>query len=244
MATVHEETSPEGTPPYREHQGPHSQYVRDIMLGVNDGLVSTFLLVVGVVSGGLSSDAVLLTGVAAAIAGAVSMAAGEYIATKSQDEVLQGEMELEREHLKYHRGRELDELREWFGEMNLGPEDVARVVDQLDKDDEALMKIMMALEFGVVDTQRREPTWAMLASGVLFLLGALPSVLPFAIVDDPDTGLIIAAIGSGIALFAVGALKTLATRGNPVRSGLENLAIAVAGGVVAYAIGSLFDVVS
>ncbi len=101
MAT--EQHTAEEIPPYREHQGAHRQYVRDIILGVNDGLVSTFLLVVAVVGGGLSTDGVLLAGVAAAIAGAISMAAGEYIATKSQEEVFEGEMELEREHLKYHR---------------------------------------------------------------------------------------------------------------------------------------------
>jgi VIT1/CCC1 family predicted Fe2+/Mn2+ transporter len=244
MDTVRGEHTPEETPPYVEHQGAHSQYVRDIILGVNDGLVSTFLLVVGVVSGGLSTSAVLLAGVAAAIAGAVSMAAGEYIATKSQEEVFEGEMALEREHLTHHRERELDELREWFTEMHLEADDVAKIVASLDQDDDAMMKVMMALEFGVVDSQRRNPYTAMVMSGVLFVLGALPSVLPFAFVDDPNAGLVIAAILSGIALFAVGAVKTLATRGNPVRSGLENLTIAVGGGIVAFAIGSLFDVVN
>ena len=239
-----EEQTPEERPPYVEHQGGHSQYVRDIILGVNDGLVSTFLLVVGVVSGGLSSEAVLLAGVAAAIAGAVSMAAGEYVATKSQDEVLQGEMALEREHLKHHRQRELDELREWFTEMHVAPEDVEKIVAGLDSDDEALMKVMMALEFGVVDSQRRNPYTAMVWSGLLFLVGAAPSVVPFVVFDDPGTGLAVAAVLSGVSLFGIGAAKTLATRGRPIRSGLENLAIAAGGAIVAFLIGSLFDIAS
>lgn len=74
--------SPEG---YTPHIGETLQYWRNIILGVNDGLVSIFLLVVGVVSGGLDRTQVLLTAIAGAIAGAVSMAAGEYLATKSQD---------------------------------------------------------------------------------------------------------------------------------------------------------------
>ena len=165
-------TEPGGHPPYRDHQGAHRQYIRDIVLGVNDGLVSTLLLVAGVVGGGLDADAVLIAALAAALAGAVSMATGEYIATKSQEEVFEGEMELEREHFKYHRDRELDELREWFGEMGLGPDDVERVVVALDQDDEALMRVMMALEFGVVESERRNPVLAMLSSGALFLVGA------------------------------------------------------------------------
>ena len=84
---------------YRPHVGPTRQYMRDIILGVNDGLVSIFLLVVGVVGGGLTSQQILLAGVAASIAGAVSMASGEYIATKSQEQVFDREMELEKEHL-------------------------------------------------------------------------------------------------------------------------------------------------
>ena len=76
-----------------EHLGKHRQYWRDILLGVNDGLVSTFLLVAGVVGSGLSSTDILLTAISGALAGAVSMAAGEFVATKSQNEVLTGTYE-------------------------------------------------------------------------------------------------------------------------------------------------------
>ena len=72
----------------QKHLGPSRQYWRDIILGVNDGLVSTFLLVTGVAGGGMRSRDILLTAIAGALAGAVSMAAGEYIATKSQNEVM------------------------------------------------------------------------------------------------------------------------------------------------------------
>ena len=80
-------------PGYTPHIGETRQYWRDIILGVNDGLVSMFLLVVGVGGGGFDREEVLLTAVAGAIAGAISMAAGEYLATKSQDEGLKAEFE-------------------------------------------------------------------------------------------------------------------------------------------------------
>ena len=108
---------------YRPHVGPTRQYLRDIILGVNDGLVSILLLVVGVVGGGLTSGQVLLAGVAAAIAGAVSMAAGEYIATKSQEQVFDRELALEKEHLKYHRDVERQEIRDMFGDLGFSPEE-------------------------------------------------------------------------------------------------------------------------
>ena len=81
----------------------------------------------------------------------------------------------------------------------------------------------------------------MAMSGLLFMVGALPSIIPFAILDNANSGLVLAAILSGIGLFVVGVAKTVATKGNKLRGGLENLSIAVAGGVLAYVIGSFFD---
>ncbi len=227
--------------PYRDHVGATRQYMRDIILGVNDGLVSIFLLVVGVVGGGFASREILLAAVAAAVAGAISMAAGEYVATKSQEEVFDGERELEREHLKHHRDVERDEIREMFGEMGLESRLVEEIVDSLDRDDEAFLKVMMALEFGVVEEERRSPILAAVFSGLLFLAGSLPSVLPFVFIATPSTGLAVAAVASGIALFAVGALKTVTTKTHPIISGLENMAIAAGGAVLSFAIGRIYD---
>jgi VIT1/CCC1 family predicted Fe2+/Mn2+ transporter len=104
---------------YTPHIGESRQYWRDIILGVNDGLVSMFLLVAGVVGGGLNAAQILLKAIAGAVAGAISMAAGEYLATKSQDEVLEAELVLERTHIRDFRGAELDQLREMFTDMGL-----------------------------------------------------------------------------------------------------------------------------
>ena len=243
MATVDQdstEPTPK-TPPYRHHVGPTRQYIRDIILGVNDGLVSLFLLVVGLVGGGLETRAIVLAGVAAAVAGGISMSAGEYIATKSQEEVFDSELALEREHLRYHREVERQEIREMFGDMGLEKEQVEQIVATLDQDDAIFLRVMMALEFGVVEEERRSPTRAALFSGLLFLAGSAPSVLPFVFLDRPGSALALAAVLAGAALFAVGALKTIATRTNWLVSGLENVGIAAAGAGLSYLIGSLFE---
>jgi VIT1/CCC1 family predicted Fe2+/Mn2+ transporter len=232
---------PEEIPPYREHLGPRSQYLRDIILGVNDGLVSMFLLVVGVVGGGVSSQVVLLAGLAGAFAGAVSMAAGEYMATKSQEEAIDGELELEREHFKYYKERELDEVRDYLGDIGVSAAAVEAVVESATADEEVLMELMKAFEFGVIDDGRRSPVFAMVTSGLLFLTGSLPSVVPFVFMSNPDQALIVAAIGAAIGLFAVGVAKTQMTRKNPWVSGLENVAVAGVGAVASYFIGLAYD---
>ena len=147
-----------------DHLGSHRQYWRDIMLGVNDGLVSTFLLVSGVTGGNLDPNGILLTALAGSLAGAISMAAGEFVATKSQDEVLEGEIALENHHITHHKKdevRELDILLNKIGFPLHGEGKSGALREKLKKyyynSDEALLKIMIALEFGVVEDERRNP---------------------------------------------------------------------------------------
>lgn len=236
-----ETTVDETRPPYQEHLGPRSLYLRDSILGVNDGLVSMLLLVVGVVGGGVDSDVVLLAGLAGAFAGAVSMAAGEYMATKSQEELIDAELALEVEHFEHYRDKELDEIREFLGDVGLGHDSIEAVVAEAAVDDDILLDLMKAFEFGVIDDGRRNPIWAMATSGLLFLLGSAPSVVPFMFFEDPKTGLVVAVVAAIVGLFIVGALKTVVTRKNPVQSGLENVAVAGIGAAVAYGIGLGYD---
>jgi predicted membrane protein (TIGR00267 family) len=224
---------------YEPHIGETRQYWRDIILGVNDGLVSMFLLVVGVVGGGLDTGPVLLTALAGALAGAISMAAGEYLATKSQDQVLEAELRLERVHIRDHRQQELDQLREMFGDMGLRAEDVDMVVTAFDHSDEAILNAMKALEFGFVESERRSPYLAMLASGALFMVGSLPSILPFLIFDSVGVALAWATATALGGLFVVGVVKARVARHGWLGSGLENMLIAGVGGVIAWLIGDL-----
>jgi len=223
--------------PYEPHIGETRQYWRDIILGVNDGLVSMYLLVVGVVGGGLDNAQVLLTGLAGALAGAISMAAGEYLATKSQDEVLEAEMALERVHIKDHRDLEIGQLREMFSDMGIADTDLEAVVAAFARSDEAMLNAMKALEFGFVESERRSPYRAMFVSGALFLVGSMPSVLPFIIFDSNTVAVVWASVLALGGLFAVGAIKARVTRNNWFTSGLENMMIAGVGGLLAWLIG-------
>jgi predicted membrane protein (TIGR00267 family) len=224
---------------YEPHIGETRQYWRDIILGVNDGLVSIFLLVVGVVGGGLDTGPVLLTALAGALAGAISMAAGEYLATKSQDQVLEAELRLERVHIRDHRQQELDQLREMFGDMGLRAEDIDMVVTAFDRSDDAILNAMKALEFGFVESERRSPYLAMLASGALFIVGSLPSILPFVFIDSVGVALAWATTLALGGLFLVGVVKARVAKHGWLGSGLENMLIAGVGGVIAWLIGDL-----
>lgn len=268
-------TDDEHHPAHEEHLVKSRQYYRDMVLGVNDGLVSTFLLVAGVVGGGMDVSGVLLTAISGAIAGAISMFAGEYVATKSQNEVMTGEIKLEQEHIKRYHAQEMEELTHLLSLIGLptsqphlshDPSGVEverssrtnvggiatttatearklrrRMIRFYASNPDALLKIMIALEFGVIDEEVRSPFVAGGTSLVLFFLGALPSTVPFACVPDATLGLIISGVACGIGLFIVGAVKTWATRGNMWMAACENLLITAAGGAVAYGIGVGFQ---
>lgn len=229
---------PSHPPGYEPHIGESRQYWRDIILGVNDGLVSMYLLVIGVAAGGLIPEQILLTGIAGALAGAISMAAGEYLATKSQDEVLTAELALERTHIVKFRDAEFDQLRGFFTDMGVKPEHLDGVLTAFEDNDEALLRAMAALEFGFVDKERRSPYRAMALSGVLFLAGSFPSVAPFAVFDTVFAAAVVASILTMTGLFLVGVVKANVTKASRVKSGLENLVIAGLGGVAAWLLGS------
>jgi VIT1/CCC1 family predicted Fe2+/Mn2+ transporter len=228
-----------------EHLGKHRQYWRDMILGVNDGLVSTFLLVAGVSGSGLTTADILLTSIAGALAGAVSMSAGEYVATKSQNEVLQGEIGLEKAHIRDFKKEEIKEVAELLETIGIPRENTelrGHLISHYENDPDALLKFMVALEFGVVEEEERSPLTAASVSGSLFVFGSLPSVLPFAVKEIPEMqSLLIATAATAVSLLVVGCVKTWATRGNCIKAAIENLSIAGLGGVLAYFVGVLFD---
>jgi len=233
-----------GSPPYRPHVGEGSQYLRDFILGVNDGLISTFLLIVGVVGGGSNGLQALLTAISTAVAGALAMGIGEYVATKSQLQVNVGELKLETEHFKYHRDVELLQLRGFLESAKLSGPLLEAVVSEVGRSDENLMKMMMAFEFGVhADELERNPLKAMLMSGRLFLLGSVPTVLPFFFTHfiSAHTALAIAGGLVGVTLFFVGAIKTRTTKSNPWVDGAENFILGAIATGISYAVGIAFN---
>jgi len=224
--------------PYVPHSTEGSQYLRDIILGINDGLVSMFLLIFGVVGGGLDSRHALITGLSGALAGAISMALGEYLATKSQADVTRYDLELEKEHLKYYRDDEIAQARSYLGECNITGPLLDQVIQVVGNNDDALMKLMMAFEFGVHNEgSARNPLVAMAISGCLFLIGSIPSVIPFTFCTDAGTGLIVAGCLAGTLLFLVGAFKTKTTNGNPWKDGAENFIFGLIGASCSYGVG-------
>lgn len=191
----------------------------------------------------MPSADILLTAIAGSIAGAVSMCAGEYVATKSQNEVTSGEIATEKRHIRDYRRHELTQVSDLLELIGIGDTNRAiqkKLVRHYARDPEALLKLMIALELGFLEDEERSPFMAGFVSFFLFLIGAAPSVIPYLVPGiDPTVGFIAASVATCVMLLIVGAVKTWATKGNCLTAALENVFIAGFGGIVAYGAGVL-----
>ena len=210
--------------------------IRDLIFGAEDGLVSILGLVTGVAAGTTSSALVLLAGVVGAISGAISMAAGNYLGVKSHIEVLQRRLLEEEENIREHPELECAELVNYYHERGLTAEEVQTVVPAVMRNRKFLMEEMAAHELGISPSELRNPVWKAFWIFAAYIIAAIFPVLPYALFPQ-HTAFTVSIIGTVLALFAVGAAKTIYTGRNPIKSGLEMLAIAAMAGIAGYLAG-------
>jgi predicted membrane protein (TIGR00267 family) len=215
--------------------------MRELVFGVNDGLVSTLSLVSGVAGAAVSQGMVLLAGVAGLLSGAISMAAGAYISTKSEREVHEAQVARERGELERNPEEEKEELRTLYRLKGYGEEEARQMVDRLGQSKDLMLESLVRDELGLIPESFPNPWLAGAQSGVAFVIGSFIPLIGYLFFG----GAIAVFVSVGIsvaALFVVGALKTLFTGLNWLRSGLEMVIIGVFATLITYAIGSLFHV--
>lgn len=188
------------------HRTAHIGWLRAAVLGANDGLISTASLVVGVAASGAPRPAVLVAGVAGVVAGAMSMAAGEYVSVSSQADTEAADLRLERHELASDYAGERAELAAIYVGRGLTPALAAQVADQLMAKD--ALAAHARDELGLSAATAARPLQAALASAVSFAVGALVAVLVAALVPPGQMGRLVTAS----ALVLLAALGALAAR--------------------------------
>ena len=223
------------------HRVHRAGWLRAAVLGANDGIVSTASLIIGVAAASATHTNILLAGVAGLVAGAMSMAAGEYVSVRSQSDTESADLELERRSLEENYDGEKDELAEIYVGRGVEPALALQVAEQL-MDHDALGAHARD-EIGISEIMNAQPVQAALSSAATFTIGAaLPLIVAWGI---PGPNLILAVAVSSLAFLAM--LGGLAARagGAPVLVGAGRvlfwgaLAMALTAGV-----GRLFGVVA
>lgn len=193
-------------------------WLRAAVLGANDGIVSTAALVVGVAAAESGRSAVLIAGLAGLVAGAMSMAAGEYVSVSSQADTEKADIVRERRELAESPALELKELQQIYVDRGLEPELALRVAEQLTKRD--VLAAHSRDELGITEAQQANPIQAALASAATFSVGA---ALPLAISALVPARVIIPAVSAGslISLAVLGAVAASAGGASRLRGAVR-----------------------
>ena len=223
------------------HRRGQSGSLRAGVFGVNDGLVSNTCLILGV-SGALSDpDVVALTGVAGLLAGAFSMAAGEFISMQSQRELYEYQIDQEKAELERYPDEEAEELALIYNARGVPMEDARRMTLRMIQNPEQALNTLAREELGLNPDELGSPWRAAVSSFVAFCLGAALPLAPFLIGFGAQTLVVTSAV-SCLALFAIGALLSLFSGRSAFQGGLRMLAIGAGAGILTFAIGSVLGV--
>ncbi|MET0550665.1 MAG: VIT family protein [Xanthomonas sp.] len=221
------------------HRTDRAGWLRAAVLGANDGILSVAGLVVGVASSGASAATVLTTGIAGLVAGAMSMAAGEYVSVQSQADTERADLALERRELHEDPQSELDELTAIYRQRGLDPALARQVAEQLTAHD--ALGAHARDELGITESLRARPLQAAAASAAAFCTGAaLPIVAAWQAPDGRQLWVTGAATLVGLSL--TGALAARAGGASGLRGALRVVFWGAAARLASGAIGHVFGV--
>lgn len=210
---------------------------RAAVFGVSDGLVSNVALILGVAAAASERSSVLVAGVAGLLAGAASMAAGEYVSMKAQAELVERELEIERQSLAHQPQAETNELAAIYRHRGLAPEQALEMAEAVMEDPEVALEVHAREELGVDPDETGNPVGAAVSSFVAFAIGAIIPLLPWFVAEG--NGAVIASALLGLAAATtVGVVLAGFTERSPLRTAARQVAWATAACGATWLIGS------
>jgi VIT1/CCC1 family predicted Fe2+/Mn2+ transporter len=238
--------------PIVPHEGPvdgeqragssKSGALRAAIFGMNDGLVSNLSLIFGVAGSGMDRDVVVIAGIAGLLAGAFSMAAGEYVSMKVQREVLEQLIHKEAHEIATQPEEEERELAEIYEAKGISPATAALIAGELMKDPQVALGTHAREELGIDMEEGLGSPWAAAGSSfAMFAIGAIVPLVPF-LLTAGDRAVGISAALSGLTLFGVGGAMTVLTGRGFLGSALRMLVIGAAAAAITYGVGTLLGV--
>ncbi len=228
-----EETSP--------HDTQANSVVRPIVFGANDGLVSNLALVMGVAGANPAPGVIVLAGISGLLAGAFSMAVGEYISVRSQRELLDYQLAFERRQIRDTPDQERDILARAYRERGFEEEDARRFVDRVFADPEHAAQLLLFEEVGLDARSIGSPLSAAISSFVAFTIGAIIPLIPYLVLRGGAAfGMSLGASLASLAILGFGISRL--TRRPPVYTSVRQVLLGGAAAAVTYAVGALIGV--
>ncbi len=222
------------------------EFIRQITFGMNDGVVSIFALLAGVVGAGQPPQTILITLIAATVAGALSMAAGEFISSKSENDYYNHEISQERLEIRLVPEMEKEEIRKIYRNKGFSGELLEQVVDKITEDEDRWAREMIIDELGVTELEYESGIKSAFIIFFAFIAGACFPVLPYGVLLnmswDPMVIFYIATFVTIAGLFLAGAMKKFVTGVNWFKSGIEMLLVGAFAYGISFIIGSFIPI--
>lgn len=216
--------------------------IKDVVYAAHDGIITTYAVVAGIVGASLPLEIVLILGLANLVADGLSMGFGNYLGSLSEKKYIESERKVEEQEVDDIPDVEREEIRAIYRAKGFDGELLEQVVAKITEDKKRWVDIMMREELDLADPEQLRPLRNGLVTFISFILaGMIPllSYLPFVRVGDASNSPFwLASLLAAVALFAVGASRSLVTRVNPIMGGLEMLFIGGIAAVAAYGIGA------
>jgi VIT1/CCC1 family predicted Fe2+/Mn2+ transporter len=224
------------------HRNVGGNALRAAVLGANDGLCSNLSLVMGVAGASVNNRTVLLTGLAGLLAGAFSMALGEWVSVTSARELAEREVRIEKREVEENPTEEREELQLIYEAKGLSPGEAASLSHAVMKDERTALDTLSREELGIDPDDLGGSAWtAAITSFLLFALGAIIPILPFLFSTGARAPLW-SMVSGGVALFLIGAAISIFTGRGALRTGLRQLLLGSAAAGATYGIGHLIGV--
>ena len=219
------------------HRAVGGNALRAAVLGANDGLVSNLSLVMGVAGAAMSGHAILITGLAGLLAGAISMALGEWLSVQSSRELYQRQLAIESEELKANPAEEEAELALIFEVKGMSKEQALAMAARVIANDSTALDTLAREELGIDPEELGGSAWeAAISSFLLFAVGAIIPVGPFLFLSE-HSAVAASLVGSAVGLFAIGSAITIFTGRSVLFSGSRQMLFGLAAAAVTYGIG-------
>lgn len=210
---------------------------RAAVFGMSDGLVSNVALILGVAAAGTEASNVIVAGTAGLLAGAFSMAAGEYVSMKAQAELVERELEIERRSLATQPEKEIEELASIYRNRGLPADEATSLAEGVMSDPEVALDVHAREELGVDPSETGDPIAAAVSSFLAFAVGAILPLMPWFFTDG-DLGTILSAAIGLTSAGAVGVALAHFTERSAVRTALRQMGWATLACAVTWVIGS------
>ncbi|NNE94530.1 MAG: hypothetical protein HKN24_00695 [Acidimicrobiales bacterium] len=211
---------------------------RAAIFGISDGLVSNVALILGVAAAAEGGNSVVIAGLSGLLAGAASMAAGEYVSMKAQAELVERELERERESLANNPRAETQELAKIYESRGVAPDQARDIATAVMADPEIALEVHAREELGVDPDEVGNPLLAAVSSFIAFAIGAILPLLPWFFTDGTDATIYSVLVGLG-ASAAVGVALATFTKRSMFKTAARQVVLAAAACTATFAVGSL-----